>query len=831
MRVEQAVYGEVDGGGHGLRACSSDQVFAREIAARLDLPDTLPAGITGWSPFVRGFPVGDRYVVARTFRDPAASRGGMVQTHALIVGLDDVCRLENLAPLFNSLPAALADVAPLGTLELEPVPLDAPPACADLVGTANSLLRQGTGPVVRVGIEDFERLISALWRNLWPSVRSSFVFGLSFGPADVVHKPLPTIVCTPEQLRGRWAAFRVVVPSDDKPESEAAALLAGSHGTTQLLDLAASLGISLQTIGHLRQLETVHKLLTSSDRFDSLSNAVRMVGVLSVGSDQGKEAKEALLARFIGQVNHATRQQVLTLRNLQLTAFAGAMHFWEAVQRRVERLPLSSSDDDDAVEMIGSTSDDTRALGPWQEAAREALAAVLHLKTTTAADAAWRWLDRDAETTVAVISLVPNEAGVEQPFAATAPRQLKAATSQALLPSLLSRGWLSAHGAVLSASQMPLEAARRQLQVDTTRGHADGVRLALRLASTAQLVECAIALDDSRVLDLCANALAADPVPLRSLSFGQIPEQRVWRAGLQKKSSLWSAPAEPAHARDTVLSNLLADVPVDAQLLNELSKTPLADVSEYSRRAELWRRLPARSRDGFLRATAKAWLDAAVGSSALDAPEDVLESEILAHAGLTSVLGNQHIDLVKRLAIISALPGFTEHRFAGWLQTQMTMGQRLTPNAAEALGRLMLARQWKATVRDLASRYGVTRADLHPTFHACAVMLSIFDRWKLPISPPTSAEKWAAFIDVASHLYSDGPGHNELWSRAGGDNAELPYGATGRARWQAAISYVRNGAHPSMRELITAMRIEHPRNEELAVFASDPDIVGKRRYF
>ena len=74
MKFEQAVYGQVGERGHGLRQSSDKSQIAAEIYGRLDLPDGVPSGVQGWSPFVRGFPIADRYVIAKTFLDPTASR-------------------------------------------------------------------------------------------------------------------------------------------------------------------------------------------------------------------------------------------------------------------------------------------------------------------------------------------------------------------------------------------------------------------------------------------------------------------------------------------------------------------------------------------------------------------------------------------------------------------------------------------------------------------------------------------------------------------------------------------------------------------------------------
>ena len=84
-------------GGHALREATGDRQLAAEFASRLDLPDTAPSGVV-WSPFTSGFPHADRYVLARTFLDPQATRGGMVLSHALIISLEDIIHCHRSAP-------------------------------------------------------------------------------------------------------------------------------------------------------------------------------------------------------------------------------------------------------------------------------------------------------------------------------------------------------------------------------------------------------------------------------------------------------------------------------------------------------------------------------------------------------------------------------------------------------------------------------------------------------------------------------------------------------------------------------------------------------------
>lgn len=127
MIVEQAIFGLVKGG-HGLRGTSGSHAMAVGLEPRLDLPDTAPSGVD-WSPFVVGFPHHDRFVFARSFKDPSAPRAGMVLSHALIVSLADVVLVNDLRPLFNQFIDEAQPPPKLLTLDLD-LPDDLPPTAA-----------------------------------------------------------------------------------------------------------------------------------------------------------------------------------------------------------------------------------------------------------------------------------------------------------------------------------------------------------------------------------------------------------------------------------------------------------------------------------------------------------------------------------------------------------------------------------------------------------------------------------------------------------------------------------------------------------------------------
>ncbi|MFZ2852613.1 MAG: effector-associated domain EAD1-containing protein [Rhodocyclaceae bacterium] len=826
MRVEQAVYGEIPGRGHGLRASSSDAPIAAAIASKLDLPDAVPPGVLDWSPFVRGFPIDDHYVLARTFLDSSASRGGMVLTHALIVSLDDICEVGSLAALFGWLALSVTDCpGSIAALELDTVGSIHAPA-ADLIGTANALTAQGLAPVVRLGVEGFEHLVDSLWRNLWPALRRTFAFRLSFGPNDVVEQPTPALVCTPEQIQARWTKYRIVKADDQTPESESAGVLCGQRNVQPILALAVDLGIEVHTLRELSRLERLHTLLSGGESFDDLLAAIRLADGLSNQPTLAANTKDKLIGRFTTLIPSAGCKQLLPMRNLALSGFANTRSLWSAVELLVSDLGFAPADDSDLMEMVAASVDEDRALPPWRAAVTAGLSTAARRDKPAISQAIWRWAECSQATFAAAVGTLPTDAAVEQRLAEEVPRKLHVTTSAALLSPLLKKRWLTAYGAALAATQPPINAIGQQLKVDKDPDHSAGLRSALRYASPSQTLECALVHKDSRLVGLCAEQAATHPQILSNIRCEDITEQKVWGAAIGKNSSLWNSPSNAIGVRDTVVAQLAEGRPVDTGLLEALAQTPLADLSSTPERERLWSLLPASKRDHYLQATAAGWLDVAAKGAEMTPPEAALERAIMSSSSLHSVLERSSVTVDTRLSIVSAIPSFREEMFITWLNN-LLRGVRISHTDSEQLGTLVASRRWDRAARYLSDQLADRRPDLMPGLRLCADLLDFYTRWMLGISKPSAAEKWNAFEKEARELYSSGPDNDELWSRAGGKNSDLPgCSQNGATRWHTALNSIRYGAHPTARALLAVMCQDFPRNEKLRLYANDTDIVG-----
>ena len=322
--VYRAIFGDV-GGAHNLIAASPrlPEGLLRDLAAHYT--DRLLSTEHAWSTYRCGFPVKGYYVLTQTF-PVKASRGGMVQTHTVIVPLDRIGDLKDLEELARLLPAGPIPAEALAAA-VEPTVLAAmsqsqasssPPGYLSMT----RMLLQDRVPVW-VGQQGFWEVVAQLWRNLWPAARERFYFRVASEPSDV--DPSVTLLCTLKETRTNWDVRSFVdqsasITSDLTP---AEAFLAGAPESQELAQARARLGFSQPKISDIKKLvDYVDRMGEGSA--DSVRYAARLLGQLAPEATQIPDEKCRVLERLATLTAQGSEADVLGLRNLNINAFTGA---------------------------------------------------------------------------------------------------------------------------------------------------------------------------------------------------------------------------------------------------------------------------------------------------------------------------------------------------------------------------------------------------------------------------------------------------------------------------------------------------------------------------
>jgi hypothetical protein len=789
----------------------------------LDLPDTAPSGVD-WSPFIRGFPHGESYVVARTFLDRKAPRAGMVLCHALFLPLKELATSSDIRPMLNVL-AASPEVFP-SNARLDAVEIatsdEAPPTAPDLHVAAETLTSRGEGPAVRVGVPGFEELISSLWFNLWPEFRSAFAFRLSFGPHDIVEVPKPTIICTPAGLISRWPNQRIIGAFGDSVLSSAAAILAGEPSAKLVLAFAREIDAQLRDLSDLSLLQRAYNLAsTPSGSFEQNISFLRVTERLSPDPKAGSLLKGRILERVLEQLPFTTAADILRLRNFRGANLASMQRVWLALRDWAGANSFDPSEDAAMLSAIVDATSGEGAIAEWSSALLNGLADASRDERSGFGTAFWRWSKEDIKVASALYASLPVDQAVEANLVRVAPDQLSEDVADSLATLTLPRNSVVLHGAVVSAAHPAIEATRRQLSVDTDQANTQGLRQALRRAAPSEIVDCALELGDLRVLQIAAEEVAKNPHLLSAVSMEKREAQYLWGRSIDLNAGAWQGPSAPQHALEVVLDGALSGALGDRALIVGLGKSPLADLTGYARRAEVWSKI-GDAAGAYLAATAVGWIRRSVEGPVPYAPDPELQKAVLSAAGLDPALRDLAQRDVSRLVnFVAALQQFDEEKLTSLLRAVGARGRDLSLFEATAVGQVLLDRRWDRALEVLVDLARTGRRDVQPALSICYSMIGLWTRWALGIGPLSRDEKWQVLAEVVSELYPSGPDQEQLWDRAGGKSADLTHGGSGSARWRIALAQIRKGKGPRVRDLLDEVQKDFPQNSQIRHLASD----------
>ena len=363
---------------------------------------------------------------------------------------------------------------------------------------------------------------------------------------------------------------------------------------------------------------------------------------------------------------------------------------------------------------------------------------------------------------------------------------------------------------------------RRQLTFDFDATNDAPLRRAMNKARPDQLIALAIEFADSRLIELAAAEAARKPALLVCVDVTTEIGQQIWTGALDINENAWSGPAEPQDVLYRLLESMLAGRPVISRLLLALSRSPLADLSNFPKRRTIWECLGDNAKSGFLAATADGWLIRLAQGASGCVPEPALERRILEPARLEPFLErclNQNI--AHGAQLFSALPNVLQERFIVWLGQVLDSYKDLSAATVEHLGQVVVARNWFKAIDILVQKFRNNRRDLLAALRICSSMLSAWDRWRLGINSLSKADKWDLFEEVAVELYPSGPDQDELWERAGGRNGDLEKQGTGSVRWKAVLRRMAQGQNPRPARLLSAMLQDYPSNDRLGFLAND----------
>lgn len=830
--VYRAIFGDV-GGAHNRVAASPDlsESLLSDLAAHYT--DRLLSSEHAWSTYRCGFPVEGYYVLTQTFR-VKASRGGMVQTHTVLLSLDEIGSLQDIEELACFLPTepvpeqalgAAVEPATLSMLSKNPAP-SSPPGYLPVI----RMLLQDRVPVW-VGQQGFWEVVAQLWRNLWPAAREKLHFRVASAPSDVDRSV--TLLCTLRETRTNWEVRSFVdqsasITNDLTP---AEAFLAGAPESREVAQARARLGFSQPKISDIRRLvDYVDRLREGSA--DSVRYAVRLLGQLAPEVAEITNEKAVVLGRLATLTAQGSEADVLGLRNLNINAFIGAGELLKKAIRTwmCERVRMGSGAELIAKEVFLNKRE-------WENFARPAVVDAFSPWQASHTAILWIWWVYDPSLIDKTSFLLPSQIeAVEQHVINSMPAILPQATHEHLLSLALHRNWYRFHATVLAkAPQVPvMDRFRRQVEFDVDQSHVEGLYCLAQAVEPAQLVQVAAYMGDARLVHLAANAVLRDPQLLGAVDTGSANWRKIWARAVAEGADLYKGVNNIQQVGYGLLSAAVDGNECPALLLERIVTDARTNLRDYAQRPQVWPLIGSSAvRQAALRQVAGQWLNAFLSDEPFDSAqiERDLETAVLS---VWVELRHKH-PAASVLRMHRRFDMLGEDDLVGWLSE--TPYARSTLDAS-ALGELILNSRWKRAAGRLADVVVGARGNLNASIHVCVALLGRMRRIKIWTLVPgvtiAADEWWDELIDRASILFPHGVSDSNIWYDSGGDPSLISHSATGREQWTYALSLLRNGGggdHITIPGLLHQMRNRFLQNSELETLEQAFDVVSVRGDF
>ena len=792
MRAEVALYGRGPAGHSLIYYSGEDPSVARALTGKMDLPSGVPPGVE-WQPYLSGMPVGQFYVLARTWPDSEAARGGFVKSLALFLPIEQASEITDLGRIAAHLVLPSPEVTPV-PLELAPMDTKTVPAEISLeaVGVLDQLILARDGAVAFAGQARFDAIAFQVWAVLPAWFRCSFSFRLVFGANDIKDRPT-ALVCLPDSLASRWPGPVVI----DGQAPVARAEHRSDYFTkpdSELRNFIGRIGVRVRSFDDLRLATMCYGYASKRDKdFGTALAALRFALKLCPSEADCGDLKHELVRKLLTTASQWTTVNLSSLRNLPFSGIPDRAEMLAAVSSGIARHVRGTSDAADVARTIADAHTDA-SVDVWRSAVFQGLEAVTRAPSQQIAYRLWGFVCADESLLSMLSDVCSRDNEWEEALAHSLPNRLTGALLGKAIAQAANSGMWLLHASLLLLQCQPVDALRIHLAKAPSSADSADVLIIAKAVEPADLVDLHEATLDARIVSLLASRLETGLLPF---SLASLLGLRIASEAVRRRLAFTDS-SSVRTLRTFVLEQLLNGHRVDADVLCEIGRLDGALTAEV-RRSELWPVLPSSARAIFLSATVRQLLEQAAAGQlqASDRFEPELGAALSNLGMLTPFLRERTFaDVQQVVCVFTALPFLDEAIFRGWLEEASAQRAMVSAQDSEAIGILINKRQWRACA-SLVSKLADRRRDLEPALRRCESLVSIYDKLSMwPFSgflKVAQEDVYAELLKVCTKLYQTGPDERDIWERAGGDRADLKHWMAGREQWRAAFDLMRKG--------------------------------------
>lgn len=736
MIIHQAFYGEVNRG----HACINQSLINSDLTSFLisftDRPAALPPGVA-LQPYFSGTAWSNYYIFAKTFTDPYATRSGMVFTHALIINLDSIISINNLNDIFCN----FIEIVPESREELNDIEFNPSPQVAysnnklhpSYIKDCISTLLVGKLPILFTGDEQsFENIIQHIWNSPNIELRKKIRFRASFSPSDIEGIKNLTIVSIQKDFLSKWLD-RTIIDSDNNKQieitSHSEALFLGSKENNPFYSFLIDLNVDQSNFSNYGQLD---KVFSDYDRIATIENAdiirqnIRTLSIVSPSMNDGTIIKNKFIDRLNELIKSGKEKNFKALRNINWTAFENGENRMRKVFSEFIKLEFNnpSIDISNLSELIDLGFSEINK-NWWHGTIKDTLKSVFTTCSISTIEILWKLVDQTDKVIENIFQLLPKSIECESFLRDTLPTEIEEPTINILENISKQRNWLLLHADILLKYLEPKEAIIKQLKIETdlTIENSIGGNYLIGKLNDKQLLSTTLSSCNNKLIHETANRIAKNKSLLNNIDTKKACWLNIWATSLISSSNF----SYGIEGRETEIVKSIFDLIISNELvpdiiIESISKSEYADISNYKKRAECWTKIPSKHLQSFIEQTSKSVLKQYLNSEiSFDSIEKPLEVHISSDLFMTSFLNENRDNIEPVIKVYESFPNLKDIYLADYVRY---FHNSIQDAIAFRLGHLVYNLNYKDTAKSIydKSKYNYS---FKTAFEQCKSLVNI----------------------------------------------------------------------------------------------------------
>jgi len=683
MIIHQAFYGEVNRGHARINQSLVNSDLTSFLISFTDRPAALPPGVV-LQPYLSGTAWSDYYIFTKTFPDPYATRSGMVFTHALIIKVDNLKFINNLNDIFSH----FVGCVPENRKELSDIDIKLSPIISNgfnrfqpkYIKECINILLKNKMPILFSGDnQSFENVIQQIWNAPNIELRKKIRYRASFTPSDIEGVKDLTIVSIQKEFISKWPE-RILIDGGNNEQieitSHSESLFLGSKENNPFYSFLIDLNVDQSNFSNFGQLDQIfndYNKITIIENADVIRQNIRILSIVSPSMTDGSVIKNKFIERLIELVQSGKERNFKALRNITFSAFENGENRIRKVFSEFIGLELESPNADiSRLSELFELAFHEEQKNWWHETINHTSKNIISKNLKSTIENLWKLINHSVKIIEDIFNLTPKSKEFETQFREKLPYKIEEPIIKKLENISKQRKWVLLHADILLKYLEPQDAIIKQLIVenDLSVENSEGVIYLIEKLDDEQLLSLTLLNCNDKLICQTAKRIAKNKNILNNIDIKKPCWLKIWALSLNSSNNFsYGIEGREIEVLYSILDLITSNETVPFIIIESISKSVNANISNYEKRNECWSKIPSEYVQRFIENTSKEVLTQFIkGEILFDSIEKPILNHISSDTFMTSFLSINKNNIEHVIKVYESFPNLKDTFLADYIK-------------------------------------------------------------------------------------------------------------------------------------------------------------------